>query len=235
MHTVCKPKTAALDGAVHFCAGIFRVCITRGHVDGIFVSALGCWCYAHCFLENTINERLENMHKMHWLQIRANMPQVEVRPSKIQHPTAGRGLFNASGAAIMAGTIIAVLSSGKRYPCMGSHGVVVAGNCHQKYKITPDGDQWAADSYKGLLGGAANEGDAVHANNCVIVEMPIGVNHSVAYGATFIVAVSEVPAGAEYFVYYGDDTKWAFRIDANAESAPQAQHGENPCEDSGPH
>jgi hypothetical protein len=94
-------------------------------------------------LENTISVRLENLDKQQWLEIRTNMPQVEVRASTIEHPDAGRGLFNACGQAMPAGSFIAVLSFGKRYVQMGSECVVVAGNSHQKYycdKKTPRGD-----------------------------------------------------------------------------------------------
>ena len=111
---------------------------------------------------------------------------------------------------------------------MGSNCVVVTGNCHQKYKTTPAENGWAADVCKGLLGGSANKGDAKHANNCVIVQMPVGVNSAVAQGATFIVTVTEVPAGAEYLVYYGNDTTWAFRSHTNGLSQAPGDEGQNP-------
>ena len=119
-----------------------------------------------------------------------------------------------------AGTFVQVLSFGRRFTRMGSHCVLVAGNCHQKYKLTPAENGWAADVCKGLLGGSANEGDAQHANNCVIVEMPVGVNSAVAQGATFIVTVEEVPAGAEYLVHYGNDTTWSFRSHGQSALSP---------------
>ena len=171
-------------------------------------------------VEHSICVRLENMYKQEWMQIRANMPQVEVRPSTIEHPKADRGLFNASGHSMCAGTFVQVLSFGRRFTRMGSHCVLVAGNCHQKYKQTPAENGWAADVCKGLLGGSANEGDAKHANNCVIVEMPIGVSSAVAQGATFIVTVQDVPAGAEYLVHYGNDTTWSFRSHGQSALSP---------------
>ena len=88
--------------------------------------------------------------------------------------------------------------------------VEVSGHVFQKYLPVPFGDSWAEPAYAGILGGAANEGDVDHANNCVIVEMQAGRNKLLAAGVTFIVAVAPVPPDAEFFVCYGDD-KWAFR------------------------
>ena len=55
--------------------------------------------------------------------------------------------------------------------------------------------------YRGLLGGLANKGDLTHSHNCVIVELKSGRSKSIKAGATFIVAVTDLPADGEFLVY----------------------------------
>ena len=161
-------------------------------------------------LEDGIVQQVEDMLSLTLVQLRVAMVAVRVQPSTIRHQDAGRGLFNATARTIEPGTFIQILSKGVRFRQRGADMVEVSGHVFQKYLPVPFGNSWAEPACAGILGGAANEGDVDHANNCVIVEMQAGRNKLLAAGVTFIVAVAPVPPDAEFFVCYGDD-KWAFR------------------------
>ena len=156
-------------------------------------------------------EKIENRTINHLAQ---NMPNMIVQESA--QGSAGYGLFNNTGKAIVPGQVLAILSSGKKYgsqPIQSSrdeHGapgsvLLKCGRFQAYSKTMPEGKH-------GYMGGAANE-HSHGVNNAVIVEIDSKTSDNKHSTATVIISSSQIDPAAEVLVNYGEDPEghWTHR------------------------
>jgi len=156
-------------------------------------------------------EKIENRTISNLAQ---NMPNMIVQESG--QGSAGFGLFNNTGLAILPGKVLALLSSGKKYDSQpiqsisdehGAPGSVLlkCGRFQAYSKTMPEGKH-------GYMGGAANE-DRHGLNNAVIVEIDSKTSDNKHSTATVIISSKHIGPAAEVLVNYGEDPEghWTHR------------------------
>jgi len=156
-------------------------------------------------------EKIENRTISNLAQ---NMPNMIVQESA--QGSAGYGLFNNTGKAILPGKVLALLSSGKKYGSQpfqsirdehGAPGSVLlkCGRFQAYSKTMPEGKH-------GYMGGAANE-DRHGLNNAVIVEIDSKTSDNKHSTATVIISSKHIGPAAEVLVNYGEDPEghWTHR------------------------
>ena len=164
--------------------------------------------------DNDIMLEVEKIENRTISNLAQNMPNMIVQESG--QGSAGFGLFNNTGLAILPGKVLALLSSGKKYDSQpiqrisDEHGAagsvqLKCGRFQAYLKTMPEGKH-------GYMGGAANE-DRHGLNNAVIVEIDCKTSDNKNSTATVIISSKHIGPAAEVLVNYGEDPEghWTHR------------------------